>query len=145
MASIVRLCAAAALAALSAAHPGYVLLNPNGGNVTIPHGIKAIGHTNGEGGGPTTPYGDDFVGQGNNWTQALCLHDSDGDGQTNGLELGDPCCVWSVGSKPSVSHAISHPGLADYTTTRKCKSYKCSNGVDPCTPQPLPRRRALRG
>jgi hypothetical protein len=27
------------------------------------------------------------------WTQTLCLADSDGDGQSNGQELGDPCCT----------------------------------------------------
>ncbi|GLE01937.1 hypothetical protein PINS_up010775 [Pythium insidiosum] len=28
------------------------------------------------------------------WTTALCEEDTDGDGQTNGQELGDPCCSW---------------------------------------------------
>ena len=27
------------------------------------------------------------------WTLKLCLKDSDGDGQPNGFELGDPCCI----------------------------------------------------
>ena len=30
-------------------------------------------------------------------TRALCLHDSDQDGRTNGEELGDPCCTWFPG------------------------------------------------
>ena len=28
------------------------------------------------------------------WTRELCEKDSDGDGFTNGEELGDPCCIW---------------------------------------------------
>jgi len=143
---LLRVLSAAALAACAAAHPGYVLLSPNAGRVTIPPGIKAVGHTNGVGSGPTTPYGDDFVAQGLNFTTALCQADSDGDGVTNGVELGDPCCVWAVGLKPNVTVAISHPGDPNFVTTRSCKLYTCANGIDPCKPQPLSRRRgALRG
>ncbi len=36
-------------------------------------------------------FGSDF-GSGP-WTLGLCLKDSDGDGQSNGCELGDPCCI----------------------------------------------------
>ncbi len=35
-------------------------------------------------------FGSDFNPR--SWTRALCLKDSDGDGQPNGFELGDPCC-----------------------------------------------------
>ena len=31
------------------------------------------------------------------WTTALCRSDSDGDGKTNGEELGDPFCIWERG------------------------------------------------
>ena len=77
----------ASFAASVCAHEKYVQLNPNGDNA----GVKAIGHTNPNGGGRTNQYGSDFdkIGR-NNWNQALCQRDSDGDGQTNGLELGDP-------------------------------------------------------
>jgi hypothetical protein len=29
------------------------------------------------------------------WTKDFCKQDSDGDGQSNGLELGDPCCLFN--------------------------------------------------
>ena len=37
--------------------------------------------------------------------------DSDGDGRTNGEELGDPGCVWSPGQSPQHTTNITHPGL----------------------------------
>jgi hypothetical protein len=77
----------ASFAASVSAHAKYVPLNPNGNNT----GVAAIGHINTAGGGKTNQYGSDFdkIGK-KNWNQALCQRDSDGDGQTNGLELGDP-------------------------------------------------------
>ncbi len=58
------------------------------------------------------------------WTRALCEADSDGDGLTNGEELGDPCCEWSAAAAAAAAmdggrstHPVviiaSHPGLAD--------------------------------
>jgi predicted ferric reductase len=49
----------------------------------------------------------------------LCEFDSDGDGQSNGLEMGDPCCQWRVGDPATgvPSGLISHPGFADATTS----------------------------
>ena len=42
--------------------------------------------------------------------------DSDGDGLSNGEELGDPHCVWRFGNgvRPTISNAtrLSHPGVA---------------------------------
>jgi hypothetical protein len=48
----------------------------------------------------------------------LCEADSDGDGKTNGEELGDPCCVWKPTSLPTVGkdYRISHPGHAEDVT-----------------------------
>ena len=52
----------------------------------------------------TTPdknvFGDAFAAAGGVWTAALCNADSDGDGFTNGEELGDPRCVWTGPSTP---------------------------------------------
>jgi hypothetical protein len=49
------------------------------------------------------------------WTKELCEADSDGDGQTNGQELGDPCCVWVAGQTDTaymMGFSPSHPGHA---------------------------------
>ena len=35
--------------------------------------------------------------------------DSDGDGKTNGEELGDPNCTWTPGAQPSMTTGITHP------------------------------------
>ena len=40
----------------------------------------------------------------------LCRKDSDGDGKTNGEELGDPNCVWVQGTVPQLPDGLSHPG-----------------------------------
>ena len=44
------------------------------------------------------------------WSAALCQLDSDGDGMTNGQELGDPNCVWTEGNVPERTDNITHPG-----------------------------------
>nr|KAG5701886.1 hypothetical protein BaRGS_014951 [Batillaria attramentaria] len=56
------------------------------------------------------------------WTRALCEADSDGDGLTNGQELGDPDCVWKAGDIPASSSNISHPGICDPWTSPTCMS-----------------------
>lgn len=43
------------------------------------------------------------------WTVDLCQKDSDGDGKTNGEELGDPNCTWIAGSTPS-GKSTGQPG-----------------------------------
>lgn len=43
------------------------------------------------------------------WT-SVCATDSDGDGATNGEELGDPGCVWSVGDDDPAEALPGHPG-----------------------------------
>jgi hypothetical protein len=52
------------------------------------------------------------------WGAELCQADSDGDGKTNGEELGDPCCVWQPAALPTVGkdYRISHPGHAQDVT-----------------------------
>lgn len=44
-----------------------------------------------------TSFGDDMFRLGNSSWSELCRLDSDGDGLSNGAELGDPCCVWLPG------------------------------------------------
>ncbi len=93
-------------------------------------GVAAIGHVSPLGGGPNNYYGLDFRSAGLAWTAALCALDSDGDGQTNGLELGDPCCTWKDGGPPpQFGSDISHPGLASSKTSRAFPS---------CAPTPSP-------
>ena len=40
----------------------------------------------------------------------LCKLDSDGDGRTNGVELGDPNCLWYFGEPSPANMTIYHPG-----------------------------------
>ncbi|XP_070190209.1 peptidyl-glycine alpha-amidating monooxygenase A-like [Littorina saxatilis] len=99
---------------------------PNGDHV--PHPCKpnfiwhGVGHKNAQGGGSRNPFGLDFASNGQNWTAALCRLDSDGDGLTNGQELGDPDCVWTPGSIPPRTTNISHPGVCDPWNSVKCVS-----------------------
>lgn len=129
----------------SYAYPSYVPMNPNGNNVGRPP-VDAIGHVNPQGGGSRNQYGIDFAANNHAWSKPLCLLDSDGDGYTNGFELGDPCCIWVEGKgDPAYTFDISHPGVAKLVPLiRKC-NITCSNGVNPCinptptaTPSPSP-------
>ena len=44
------------------------------------------------------------------WDECICRADSDGDGKSNGEELGDPECVWKPGQAPARTTDITHPG-----------------------------------
>ena len=44
------------------------------------------------------------------WSSDLCQKDSDGDGMTNGEELGDPNCTWTGGNTTLRLTKITHPG-----------------------------------
>lgn len=112
---------------------------PNGDN--IPHPCKAnyrwggVGHQNMGGGGVRNPFGEAFAAQGRSWTADLCNADSDGDGRTNGEELGDPSCVWTEGSIPAATSGLSHPGVCEPTNSTDCISKNgweidCSEGAD---------------
>lgn len=86
---------------------------PNGANVP---GVAALGHTNPTGSGPANAFGNAFARVDYVWTAAFCQADTDGDGQTNGQELGDPCCVWVKGDTPRWTSGVSHPGDASKTS-----------------------------
>jgi hypothetical protein len=102
----------------------YVSLIPNGDKV---EGIAAVGHEEKSGGGVNNAFGSDFSAAGNSWTKELCEKDSDGDGATNGEELGDPCCEWRSGDTPKGSTATS-PGHKDEFKTDALASMRCSSG-----------------
>ena len=77
-------------------------------NASVPW--TAIGHFNPGGGGPRNLFGEEFDQNNFSWS-AICNKDSDGDGFTNGEELGDPLCSWVPGGTPSRLFGISHPAL----------------------------------
>ncbi|KAK1935716.1 Temptin [Phytophthora citrophthora] len=111
MSRAISLALVATSVAVVSARPAYVALIPNGANVK---GFPALGHVNPEGGGANNDFGLDFASAGKSWTKEFCEKDSDGDGQTNGQELGDPCCEWAETSNAVVKwkEGVSHPGNA---------------------------------
>ncbi|KAL3939664.1 MAG: hypothetical protein SGARI_001289 [Bacillariaceae sp.] len=121
--------------------PHYADLIPNGHSVPnpeIPGNVWAgVGHTNAGGGGENNPFGLDFAQQGHVWTQALCKMDSDGDGRTNGVELGDPECTWIAGddggddNDTDLGPALSHPGIVDEPQDAALLASTCADFVEP--------------
>ncbi|GMF22612.1 unnamed protein product [Phytophthora lilii] len=115
-------CALAAAAALGAGQTAaYKIFQeklPNGGNVP---GVMALGHDRPDSGGPNNDFGLDFIGAMFKWTKEFCEKDSDGDGQTNGQELGDPCCEFEhrVHEQVRWTEGVSHPGDAAFTSDPK--------------------------
>jgi len=110
--------ALACLASAAAAWGAYQADIPNG-NAAMRNGVAfpGLGHESPNGGDALNPFGEAFAAAGYRWTVALCQEDSDGDGQSNGFELGDPLCVWAKGGDaPQRTDDISHPGFADSTT-----------------------------
>lgn len=90
-------CFAALMSSSASARPAYVSqipnINNNCGNCHVAEG----------GGGPRNVFGQDveanmpFSGpDAETWGKIFCA-DSDGDGKTNGQELGDPCGTWKPG------------------------------------------------
>eukprot|EP00405_Crypthecodinium_cohnii_P022868 CAMPEP_0206473480 /NCGR_PEP_ID=MMETSP0324_2-20121206/32887_1 /ASSEMBLY_ACC=CAM_ASM_000836 /TAXON_ID=2866 /ORGANISM="Crypthecodinium cohnii, Strain Seligo" /LENGTH=161 /DNA_ID=CAMNT_0053948411 /DNA_START=111 /DNA_END=596 /DNA_ORIENTATION=+ len=99
-------------------HSTFVSLIPNGDKVKVDgETVAALGHVNAEGDGIRNGFGHGFETAGEVWTKAFCQTDSDGDGASNGLELGDPNCTWTVGETPARTTDLSHPGLASSKTT----------------------------
>ncbi|KAH9503110.1 hypothetical protein Btru_069976 [Bulinus truncatus] len=104
---------------------------PNGDYV--PHPCKpnniweGVGHFIDQGTGYRNPFGEDFEKEGKIWTESLCRKDSDGDGLTNGQELGDPNCVWTESAIPSRQTGLSHPGVCDPWDSPACFSRNISH------------------
>lgn len=96
---------------LTAAKPSFVVRIPNGANVPD---VPAVGYADPEGSTrDLNVFGDDFQKAGKKWTVALCQMDSDGDGQRNGQELGDPCCEWVQTTNEVLrwTDGVSDPGV----------------------------------
>ncbi|KAK7462113.1 hypothetical protein BaRGS_00038485, partial [Batillaria attramentaria] len=105
---------------------------PNGNRV--PHPCKpnelweGVGHFQVTGGGTRNPFGQDFEEAGKTWTESLCRKDSDGDGKTNGQELGDPDCTWRPNDVPKVTSGLSHPGVCEPLDSPTCQQRPLSPG-----------------
>lgn len=119
--------------------PEFANKIPNGFSVPNPGpqgGIWAgVGHLNAGGGGERNSFGEDFKSQGYEWTRLLCETDSDGDGRSNGIELGDGNCEWVAdGPDPPQGPALSHPGIVDEpedkTTASSCDAYNPRDDED---------------
>ncbi|XP_033750817.1 tyramine beta-hydroxylase-like [Pecten maximus] len=113
-------------------YPHFKSLIPNGSDVRDPCNKvniwQGVGHLAKGGGGPRNPFGVDFALNDKKWNSTLCLKDSDGDGRSNGVELGDPGCVWTTGSTPTGS-PTGHPGICEPLDNSQClktnSGYKC--------------------
>jgi hypothetical protein len=78
-------------------------------------------------------FGHAYKAAGYKWTVALCNADSDGDGFSNGAELGDPDCVWQAGMPDPPEEAMQgggHPGINERAIPR-VKSLMPSNKAVP--------------
>jgi hypothetical protein len=135
---VLLLLLAFAFSAPSSASQSYVRYLPNGGNVGG-GAVPAVGHSDGTGQSRSTnAFGSQFSSNGLTWTRGFCQRDSDGDGLSNGFELGDPCCTWTYGgaAAPLATSDISNPGSGAGTwgkpARRRCGDVNCTNGVDPC-------------
>ncbi|CAG5132243.1 unnamed protein product, partial [Candidula unifasciata] len=99
--------------------------------IRIPNGdsVPGVGHFLVEGTGARNQFGLDFAGAGLKWTEALCRSDSDGDGRTNGAELGDPDCVWKEHEIPRFNTSLSHPGICDPWDSPACQQRQQPGGL----------------
>ena len=102
---------------MAQARMSYTGMMPHGADVP---GVVAIGHVNVKGGGERNAFGEAFAKNNYEWDAALCLADSDGDGDTNGMELGDPCCMWRIGEMRELplnpGTQLSHPSDNSWTS-----------------------------
>lgn len=115
------------LAILSTAqcHQSYQARIPNGIRVPDPCNDAqfwpGVGHQKKAGGGTRNPFGVLIGTLQVQWGKSACQADSDGDGRTNGEELGDPNCQWTIGGNPpALSTNLSHPGICEPINSQTC-------------------------
>jgi hypothetical protein len=93
----------------------------------VPNGAAAVSlNWNASWSSNSTDLGDVFDPD---FWRKFCLIDSDGDGETNGAELGDPCCVWKPGDTPVFTGGIANPFDPRFTSGRpiqECRAGLCS-------------------
>ena len=98
------------LTSLAQGKPNFVNDMPNGnqkfGNLVLGHSSSSPGNRD------IDAFGDDYDKFNGNWLPDLCAADSDGDGKTNGEELGDPECIWQRGDTPAITSGLTNPGDA---------------------------------
>lgn len=108
------------LTRLCLSHRTYTSRIPNG-DIMGGFGGQGVGHmTLTTGGGSRNDFGQAFNAAGKGWTADLCQADADGDGMSNGYELGDPCCTWTPGAsdwRGKRTLALTQPGLQDSAVT----------------------------
>ncbi|OQR89396.1 isoamyl acetate-hydrolyzing esterase, partial [Thraustotheca clavata] len=105
------------------AYPDFCEKIPNGDSVPR---VLAVGHVDPFGGGKYTQFGLDFMKANYRWSKTLCEMDSDGDGATNGEELGDPCCHWSPMAMTPLRENPTSPGHVNEFTDEQLAQLKCS-------------------
>jgi hypothetical protein len=114
-----RVLTALALSSSVCAYQNYIARYPNGNIVPCGSSSEAFGHAGCDSGSRSY-----IFGQGNQyWSASYCQQDTDGDGKTNGDELGDPCCSWTPSSgSPRRTTDVSHPGeKSSVTSAPSCK------------------------
>lgn len=123
-----------ALLDVTQAYERYIDYLPNARSFTVDD--DALGHVSHRGGGGINAFGKDFQRANHKWTRALCEKDSDLDGISNGAELGDPCCFWSVDEPTElITDMLSLPGNPNGRTKNpdllnpKCKSKKAEGAI----------------
>jgi len=108
------------------AYPDFQQTIPNGNKVPNPcspaETWPGVGHKITMGSGDRNPFGLAFKANNLAWDANICGQDSDGDGRSNGEELGDPDCTWKFNTVPKMSTGLSHPGICEPLNSTVCQS-----------------------
>lgn len=119
----------------------YVHYYPNGEDLEIGgKEYEALGHKSPDDGDELVNFGMDYAStrDSNVWQsecgrcngRSLCEFDSDGDGLSNGFELGDPCCQWTRANKGA---GVEHFRTSDLSDPSRAGSTPSSTAVPTCS------------